>query len=97
MGSETELLLNHSCMNIKHRKCAILHGQKSGNNRYLSNGTSTIHIDQGDEIPKIDISGKHQFFRHDTSLDGKSNQSQGADNTLVYQFWSKSIRFCIHL
>ena len=70
----------HVCMNIKHRKCAILHGQRSGNNWYRRDGTSTIQIEiQGDEIPKLGKSGKYQYLGHDISLDGKSNQSQVTD------------------
>ena len=68
MGSKPEDFLDHSGMKIKHRKCAILHGQRSGNNEI-----------QGYEIPKLGKSGTYQYLGHDISLDGKSNQSQVTD------------------
>ena len=69
------------CMyQIKHRKCAILHGQRSGNNWYCRDGTTNIHIEiQGDEIPKLGKSGTYQYLGHDICLDGKPNQSQVTD------------------
>ena len=80
MGSKTEQFLDHSGMKIKHRKCAILHGQRSGNNWYRRDGTTNIHIEiQGDDIPKLGKSGTYQYLGHDISLDGKSNQSQVTD------------------
>ena len=80
VGSKTEHFLDHSGMKIKHRKCAILHGQRSGNNWYRRDGTTNIHIQsQGDEIPKLGKSGTYQYLGHDISLDGKSYQSQVAD------------------
>ena len=80
MGFQTEHFLDHSGMKINHRKCAILHGQRSGNNWYRRDGTTNIHIEiQGDEIPKLGKSGTYQYLGHDISLDGKSNQSQVTD------------------
>ena len=80
MGSKTEHFLDHSGMKIKHRKCAILCGQRSGNNWYYRDGTTNTHIEiQDDEIPKLGKSGTYQYLGHDISLDGKSNQSQVTD------------------
>lgn len=86
MGTKTDSFLNYSGMQVKHRKCAILHGQRVGNNWNKRDRTDTIHIEiQGKEIPKIGKSGKYQYLGHDFSLDGKANHSQVTDiiNSLV--------------
>ena len=66
MGSKAEPFLDHSGMKIKHRKYAILHGQRAGNNWYRRDGTTNIHIEiQGDEIPKLGKSGTYHYLGHD--------------------------------
>ena len=80
MGITTEHFLNYSGMQVKHRKCAILHGHRVGNNWYKVDRTENIHVViQEKEIPKIGKSGKYQYLGHDFSLDSKANQSQVND------------------
>ena len=80
MGIRTEHFLNYSGMQVKHRKCAILHGHRVGNNWYKVDRTENIHVViQEKEIPKIGKSGKYQYLSHDFSLDSKANQSQVND------------------
>ena len=85
MASKTEVFLEYSGMKVKHRKCAILHGQRSGNNWYRRDTTDSINITlQGKVVPKIGKAGTYQYLGHDISLDGKAAQSQATDvfNTL---------------
>lgn len=77
MGIRTNQFLNFSGMQVKHRKCAILHGHRVGNNWYKRDTTNNINIViQDNEIPKIGKTGKYQYLGYDFSLDGKSNQTQ---------------------
>ena len=70
MCHKTGIFVNSTGMAVKHRKCATLHGQRSGNNWCKRDSTSGIHISiQNSPIPKLGKSGKYKYLGHDISLD----------------------------
>lgn len=53
MVEKTEAFLNHTGMEVKHKKCATIHGQRTGNNWAARDNTARLGLRaQGEDIPK---------------------------------------------
>ena len=72
MANKTDSFMNNTGMEIKHRKCAILQGQRSGNN-WKTLAKCDISI-QGDNIPVLDKSQSYRYLGHDIYLDNTNNK-----------------------
>ena len=77
MCDKTDKFVNSTGMSVKHRKCATLHGQRSGNNWSTIDFTSDVEVRiQNKQLPKLGKNGKYTYLGHDISLDGKASESQ---------------------
>jgi hypothetical protein len=85
MCDKTQRFVTCTGMQIKHRKCAILHGQRTGNNWSKKDTTTRLEISvQNKPIPKLGKADSYTYLGHDISLDGKAAESQLA--SIVHEF-----------
>jgi hypothetical protein len=85
MAEKTTLFMNSSGMEVKPRKCAILHGHRTGNN--WNKKTTDVNIEiQGNDIPVYQRSQPYTYLGHKISIDNTSESSQVAD--LISEFKS---------
>ncbi|KAJ8037044.1 Retrovirus-related Pol polyprotein from type-2 retrotransposable element R2DM [Holothuria leucospilota] len=95
MRDKTDSFVTVTGMNIKHRKCAVLHGQRCGNNWSKHDGTSGIQITiQNQPIPKLGKSGKYTYLGHDISLDGKASEAQLSSIAIEFHNTLRKINEC---
>ena len=74
MAQKTELFLDAADMRIKHRKCAILQGQRSGNSWYKNSKTDQIQIRiQNENLPVFDRESEYPYLGHQIRIDNKDN------------------------
>ena len=81
MTRKTEVFLDNTGMEAKHRKCAILQGQRSGNN--WKEMPACEQIIQNDVIPVLDKNQSYPYLGHNFFIDNKYS-TQTAD--LVKRF-----------
>ena len=78
MVGKTEEFMTYTGMKVKHRKCALLHGQRSGNSWYAKGKTDRLTLSiQGDNIPKYTRDQSYKYLGHELNLTGN-----GLDNQL---------------
>ncbi|KAJ8033952.1 Retrovirus-related Pol polyprotein from type-2 retrotransposable element R2DM [Holothuria leucospilota] len=95
MCDKTDSFVTVTGKNIKHRKCAVLHGQRCGNNWSKHDGTSGIQITiQNQPIPKLGKSGKYTYLGHDISLDGKASEAQLSSIAIEFHNTLRKINEC---
>ena len=76
MANKTELFVNTTGMQVKNRKCAILNGQRTGNNWARNSNTSNINVEiQSDKVPVYDRDQSYKYLGVYIRIDNKSNQS----------------------
>ena len=77
MIDRTDKFMTYTGMAVKHRKCALLHGQRSGNNWYSKSKTNRLVLEiQGDQIPKYPRNKTYTYLGHDINLDANGGESQ---------------------
>ena len=75
--NKTDQFMTYSGMEVKHRKCAILHGQHTGNNWSRHDGTATTHIEvQNAPVPMAGRDTSYTYLGHDINLSGTSESDQ---------------------
>eukprot|EP00745_Piridium_sociabile_P034781 TRINITY_DN6005_c0_g1_i12.p1 TRINITY_DN6005_c0_g1~~TRINITY_DN6005_c0_g1_i12.p1 ORF type:complete len:238 (-),score=30.23 TRINITY_DN6005_c0_g1_i12:818-1531(-) len=63
MMFKTQTFLNYTGMELKHKKCATIHGQRSGNNWAKRDGTMAVTLTvQGERIPKYGKEKGYPYF-----------------------------------
>ena len=88
MIEKTDIFMTYTGMKVKHRKCALLHGQRSGNNWYPKSKTDRLVLEiQGDQIPKYPRSKTYTYLGHAINMDGDGDLGQIKD--LVGEFENK--------
>ena len=74
---KTELFMKYSGMKVKHRKCAMLHGQRCGNNWSKKDNTSSIEaMIQNDAIPRYEKTESYRYLGYDINLTATSEERQ---------------------
>ncbi len=77
MTRKTEQFMQYTGMQIKHRKCALLHGQRSGNNWYPKSRTHQLDLTiQGEALPKYTRKQSYRYLGHDINLDASGSDQQ---------------------
>ena len=70
MGNKSDQFLTITGMDLKHRKCAILHGQRSGNNWVKNSSTvNTRVVIQNDIIPLCAKGQTYPYLGYAVSID----------------------------
>ena len=76
MARRTELFVNTTGMEVKNRKCAILHSQRTGNNWTKNSKTGDINIEiQNDKLPVYDRDQSYRYLGVDIRIDNKTEQT----------------------
>ena len=69
--------MNFSRMEIKHRKCAVLHGQRTGNNWSKRDATAGTELTvQGSPLPSFPRDKAYTYLGHDINLSATSEEDQ---------------------
>jgi hypothetical protein len=77
MVDKTETFLDYTGMEVKHRKCATIHGQRTGNNWARVDSTSRMELSiQGDSIPKFGRDKAYVYLGHHIDASGTSFRQQ---------------------
>ena len=73
---KTNNFVNTAGMKVKHKKCAIIHGQRSGNNWVKNSQTGNVKISVQDEIiPVLQKENSYKYLGHEIRIDNKTNQA----------------------
>ena len=76
MARKTESFVTSAQMTIKHRKCAILQGQRSGNNWSKNSKTNEIQINiQNANLPIYEREKTYPYLGHEIRIDNKNENS----------------------
>ena len=74
---KTDQFMTYSGMEVKHRKCAILHGQRTGNNWSRRDGTASTRVEVQDAaVPMLGRDTSYTYLGHDINISGTSESSQ---------------------
>ena len=75
MAEKTEAFMSSSGMNIKHRKCAILHGHRTGNNWNKNNTTGQTEVMlQNEKIPMYARNQTYTYLGYEIGIDNNNEQ-----------------------
>ena len=76
-AAKTCRFMTHSGMEVKHRKCAVLHGQRTGNNWSRRDSTaSTELVVQHSSIPIFDREQPYTYLGHQINMAATSEEAQ---------------------
>jgi len=76
MALITDHFMNESGMEVKHRKCAVLHGQRTGNNWTKNSKTGqTRVIVQNEAFPMYTRDQTYKYLGYNISIDNNNAQS----------------------
>ena len=76
---KTEEFMTFSGMQVKHSKCALLHGQRTGNNWSRNDTTSATTLSiQNATIPKLSKTESYKYLGYDIDISGTSEKTQMA-------------------
>jgi len=76
-ASKTDRFMTYSGMEVKHRKCAVLHGQRTGNNWSRRDGTaSTELVVQNSPIPLLTKEQSYTYLGHQINISATSEEEQ---------------------
>ena len=74
---KTDQFMTYSGMQVKHRKRAVLHGQRSGNNWSKKDGTaSTELIIQGSPVPTFSNTQPYTYLGHAINLSATDEEDE---------------------
>ncbi len=77
MVKKTEEFMQYTGMSVKHRKCASLFGQRSGNSWYTGPRTENLSLEiQGDTIPRYAREQTYKYLGHQLNLAGNGTEKQ---------------------
>ena len=75
MAKKTERFMDVACMQVKHRKCAILHGQRSGNYWYKNARTHLAQVVlQNEALPMYKRGDSYKYLGYEITIDNTSDQ-----------------------
>lgn len=76
-AEKTNRFMNYCGMEVKHRKCATLHGQRTGNNWSKRDGTAETELEvQGSTIPKYNKDQSYTYLGHEINLSNTADENQ---------------------
>ena len=77
VAKKTDGFVNYTGMEVKHRKCAIEQGQRTGNNWTKNSTTSDVKVTiQNGELPVYDREDSYPYLGYDIRIDAKSEQTK---------------------
>ena len=76
VARKTDTFASVTGMEVKHRKCAIEHGQRTGNNWKKDAKTGDVKVMiQGAQLPVYDREDNYPYLGYDIRIDAKSEQT----------------------
>lgn len=77
MMEKTETFLNYTGMEVKHKKCATIHGQRTGNNWSARDNTRQLNLKaQGEVIPQYGKERSYPYLGYQVNLAGTASKQQ---------------------
>ena len=76
VARKTDSFANFTGTEVKHRKCAIQHGQRTGNNWSKNSKTGDVKVTiQNADLPVYDRDDSYPYLGYDIKIDAKSEQT----------------------
>ena len=77
MMTKTEAFLDYTGMQVKHKKCATIHGRRTGNNWLKWDTTAHVVLEaQGEKIPSFGRDEPYRYLGFQIDLTGSAAKTQ---------------------